>query len=95
MTKTVQIEIYGQRYTVTGDADEEYVRQVSRFVDEQMRTLAGSMKTASLSRLAVLAAINIAHQLFESERLRRQGEAALEERAGSLLEAIEERLQPL
>jgi cell division protein ZapA len=95
LTKTVQIEIYGQRYSVTGDADEEYIRQVARFVDEQMRTLAGNMKTASLSRLAVLAAINIAHQLFESERLRRQGEAALEERAGSLLEAIEERLQPL
>jgi cell division protein ZapA len=95
LTKTVQIEIYGQRYTVTGDADEEYVRKVAGFVDEQMRALAGSMKTASLSRLAVLAAINIAHQLFESERVRRQGEAALEERAGSLLEAIEERLQPL
>jgi cell division protein ZapA len=95
LSKTVQIEIYGQRYSVTGDADEEYIQQVARFVDEQMRTLAGSMKAASMSKLAVLAAINIAHQLLQSERVRQQGEAALEERAGSLLEAIEERLQPL
>ena len=95
MTKTVQIEIYGQRYAITGDAEEEYIKQLAKFVDQHIQTLAGGMKAATLSRLAVLTAINIAHQLFQSERLRTQGEAAIEERAGNLLEAIDERLQPL
>ena len=95
MTKTVQIEIYGQRYTITGDAEEDYIKRVSQFVDDHIRTLAAGMKTATLAKLAILAAINITHQLFQSERLRQQGEAAIEERAGSLIETIEERLQPL
>jgi cell division protein ZapA len=95
LTKTIQIEIYGQRYALTGDAEEDYVKRLAQFVDENIRTLAQGMKTATLSRVAILAAINIAHQLFQSERLRQQGEAAIEERAGSLIETIEERLQPM
>lgn len=94
MTKTIQVEIYGQRYTISGDAEEDYIRRVTQFVDDQIRTLAAGMKTATLSKLAILAAINLAHQLFQAERLRQQGEAAIEERAGSLIDTIEERLQP-
>ncbi|MER3422384.1 MAG: hypothetical protein C4293_03300 [Nitrospiraceae bacterium] len=40
MTKTIEIEIYGQRYVLKGEADEEYVKRVAGYVDEQMRSLA-------------------------------------------------------
>jgi cell division protein ZapA len=80
---------------VTGEAEEEYIKQVAQFVDQHVTKLAANMKTATLSKVAILAAINITHQLFQSERLRQQGEAAIEERAGSLLDAIDERFQPL
>ena len=95
MTKTIEVEIYGQRYVLKGDADEDYVKRVGAYVDEQMRSVARGMKTATLAKLAVLAAINIAHQLFQSERLRAQGEADVERRAVSLMESIEEQLKPV
>ncbi len=95
MTKTIEVEIYGQRYSIRGDADEQYVRRLASFVDEHMRTLAKGMKTATLARLAILAAINIAHQLFQSEQLRQQGEAAVERRMLSLMECIEEEMPSL
>jgi cell division protein ZapA len=94
LTKTVEIEIYGQRYSLKGEADPAYINRLAAHVDAQMRELARSMKTATLSKLAVLAAINITHQLLESEKVRQDGEADVERRALCLMESIEEQLQP-
>ena len=40
MTKTIDVEIYGQRYAVNGEADESYVRQLADIVDRQMKQVA-------------------------------------------------------
>lgn len=90
MTKTIDVEIYGQRYTVSGDADEEYIRRLANFIDDQMRRVAEGMNTTTPSRLAVLTALNLAHQLFELEKKRVQGEADVERRMMSLMASIEE-----
>jgi cell division protein ZapA len=91
--KTIDVEICGQRYSIKGEADDDYVKRLADYVDEQMRGLSKSMKTATMSKLAVLAAINITHQLFQTERMREEGEAAINRRAMSLMESIEEHLQ--
>ena len=92
MTKPIQVEIYGQRYTIRGEADEQYIKRVAAYVDEHMHNLAKGMKTATLSKLAVLAAINIAHQLLQAEERREQGEADVEQRLVSLMDTIEEEM---
>ena len=92
MTKTIDVEIYGQRYTIRGDADDAYVRRLAHFVDDHMRHLAEGMKTATPSKLAVLTAINLAHQLFESEKKRVQDEDDVDRRMASLMESIEEQM---
>jgi cell division protein ZapA len=93
LTKTQEIEIYGQKYTVKADADEAYMQRVAAYVDEQMKSLARGMKTATPTKLAVLAALNLAHQLFQAEARLEQGEADLDRRAQHLMESIEEHLQ--
>jgi cell division protein ZapA len=50
------------------------------------------MKTATPVKLAVLTAINLAHQLFESEKKRVQGEADFERRMEVLMESLEEHI---
>ncbi|WP_455243478.1 cell division protein ZapA [Petrachloros mirabilis] len=90
MTKTTDVEIYGQRYTIRGEADETYIRKLAGFVDGQMRHLAEGMHTTTPSKLAVLTALNIAHQMFEAEKKRAQGEADVDRRMASLMDSIEE-----
>ncbi|HTK87424.1 MAG TPA: cell division protein ZapA [Nitrospiraceae bacterium] len=92
MIKTIDVEICGQRYAVQGEADDGYVQRLADYVDEQMRGLSKSMKTATMSKLAVLAAINITHQLFQVERMREEGDADINRRATNLMESIEEHL---
>jgi cell division protein ZapA len=90
--KMTEIEIYGQRYALKGDADDAYLKRIAAYVDDQMRTLARGMKTATPTKLAVLTAINIAHQLFQAEQTRQEGDADIERRALTLVESIEEQL---
>ncbi|MFO0775655.1 MAG: cell division protein ZapA [Nitrospiraceae bacterium] len=92
MAKTVNVDIYGQRYALLGDADETYVRRLAQYVDEHMRAVAEGLKTVTPSKLAVLAAVNIAHELFQAERLRAQNEADVERRMLSLMQSIEEQI---
>jgi len=92
LIKTIEVEIYGQRYAIRGDADDVYIRRLALFVEDQMKRLAGGMKTATPAKLAVLTAINLAHQLFESEKKRAQGEADVDRRMETLMESIEEQI---
>ena len=55
MTKNIEIEIYGHRYTIMGDAEEDYIKRLAAYVDEQMRGVAQGMKTATFAKLALLA----------------------------------------
>lgn len=92
MTKTTDVEIYGQRYAIRGEADENYIHCLASFVDGQMRHVAEGMSTTTPSKLAVLTALNLAHQLFEAEKKRAQNEADVERRMASLVESIEEQV---
>lgn len=75
------VTIYGSEYTLKGDADPEYVREVARFVDERMQEVAGKVSAAALGKVAILAAVNIADELLREKRLRLETEAALEDRS--------------
>ena len=92
MTKPIEVEIYDQRYAVKADADEEYIKRVAAFVDEQMRAVAQGMKTATLSKLAVLAALNIAHRYLQAEEAREKGETDVEHRLLTLMDSLDEQL---
>lgn len=92
LTKTIDVEIYGQRYSINGEADESYVKKLAELVDKQMKHVALGMRSATPVKLAVLAAINIAHELMESERKYRQGEADADRRMASLMDSIDQQM---
>jgi len=67
----VQVQIFGHSYTIRGEADQEYILKVAAYVDEKMREITEKLPVASLSKVAILASLNIADELFK-ERLRRE-----------------------
>ena len=92
MTKTIDVAIYGKRDSINGEADESYVKQLADMVDKQMKQVAAGMRSATPAKLAVLAAFNLAHELMESERKSRQGEADADRRVASLMESIDQQM---
>lgn len=92
MTKSVEVEIYGERYAVRGNADEQLVKRLAALVDREMREVAQNMRTTTPQKLAVLAALNIAHRLVQLEDRHDQQAAAIDQRAFDLMESIEAQL---
>ncbi len=95
MTKPIEVDIYGQRLAIQGEADEIYVQELARFVEGQMRTAARNVTTTTPTKIAILAAINITDQLFQQQQLRQAGEAEVERRARGMMEDIDAQLEDL
>ncbi len=89
---SVTVTIYGSEYTLKGDADPEYVREVAKFVDERMREVAGKVSAASLGKVSILAAINIADELLREKRLRLESEATLDDRSIQIARLLDDEM---
>jgi|SRR5581483_9983430 len=82
--KVIPVEIAGQRYPIRSSLDPEYVARLAQYVDEKMRVAAESTPTGDSLRLAVLAALNIADELFRCNDTNQARTGELAERAGEL-----------
>ena len=80
----VPVEIHGQRYPIRSSLEPEYVVRLAAYVDERIRAAAESTPTGDSLRLAVLAALNIADELFRCREVTRTRDGELAERAGEL-----------
>jgi cell division protein ZapA len=85
----VQIQIFGSGYTIRGDEDLEYIQRVAAYVDQKMREINEKLPVASLAKVAVLASLNLADELFREREARKRLEETVAERAGRLSDALE------
>lgn len=89
----VQVQIFGHSYTIRGDADQTYILDVAAYVDRKMREVTEKLPVASLSKVAILASLNIADELFK-ERAKHEHQAAqLNDRAARLNAVLDDLLQ--
>ncbi|MDZ7344144.1 MAG: cell division protein ZapA [candidate division KSB1 bacterium] len=58
------MNIYGAEYPIKGDVDVDYIRQVAEYVDRKMREVDQTTAAKSSLKVAILAALNIADELF-------------------------------
>ena len=82
--RVIPVEIAGQRYPIRSTLDDQYVARLAIYVDEKMRAAADSAPTGDTLRLAVLAALNIADELFRCREATRDGNGEIAQRAGEL-----------
>jgi cell division protein ZapA len=82
--RVIPVEIAGQRYPIRSTLDDQYVARLAVYVDEKMRAAADSSPTGDTLRLAVLAALNIADELFRCREANRERSGEIAQRAGEL-----------
>jgi cell division protein ZapA len=75
MKKALDVEILGQKFTISSDAEEGYMLKVAGYVDGKMQELIQATKPAAKANVAMLAALNIAD---EYHRLKDSHEAILQ-----------------
>lgn len=82
MSEPVSVRILDREYTVGVEAEErDSLVAAARLLDAKMREVRGSNRMAAVDRVAVLAALNLAHEL---QQLRDQQAHAEREMARTL-----------
>ena len=91
--KTVQIRILDKDYGVACAPDEEDELQASaKLLDERMRDIRRSGKIVGSERIAVMAALNIAHELVKAQNEIKENQKVTERHLSRINEKIEQAL---
>lgn len=61
----VEVEIFGNTYTIRGDEDPKYIKEVAEYVDKEMRQITERIPSLSTDKVAILVALNIADEFFK------------------------------
>jgi cell division protein ZapA len=83
----VHVLIFGQSYAVRGGADPGQVEKIAAFVDARMQEVSRSSGAVDSVRVAVLAALNIADELFQARSQTEEAERQAGERAAAAVGA--------
>ena len=90
----VKVTIYGQEYTIKAPADASYIKNIAEYVDGKMREVQEELATPQVpAKVVILAAMNIADELFAAKRDRDQINGDVESKVSSLIEIVEEAIQ--
>ncbi len=86
--RTFEVKILGQRYKMRSDEGEEYLTDLAQFVNEKINEVQESTKTVATHNLAILAALNIADNLFKLREQESQAKKEVRERVRRILKLI-------
>lgn len=89
----MKVEIFDQAYNIQTDGDESRLRRVASFLDEKMRAVAESTRQVDSTRVAVLAALNIADELFTLRTRQEEVEGPLRRRVERCVRLVERTLE--
>jgi len=89
----VKIEIYDQTYNVNADQNEEYLKELATYVNARMRVVAETTRTVDSLKVAVLAALNIADEMFTLRQRQQEIEGPLRKRVEKCVAMVEKALE--
>ena len=92
----VLIHVLGKDYQIACPAEEEpALKQAAAYLDGQMRQIRESGKVVGTERIAVMAALNITHEMQNQDATGGLGSEAADERVGRLNNKLDAALHKL
>ena len=85
-------QIFGETYTIIGEASPEYISGIAEFVEDRLKEIATSLPNASKTKVAVLCALNLADELFQMKEKGMPSEVTkeIEDRTKKIISLLEE-----
>lgn len=91
--KSVKVSIFGDEYPIRGDTDSGYILNIANYVDAKMREVSEKVPKHSQVKVAVLAAMNIADELFKERKDKERRLSEVETKASSLIQWLDNKLK--
>ena len=90
---TIKVEIYDQVYTVRSDGDPQYLKELAEYVDLRMREISQGTLTVDSRKVAILAALYIADELHQLQKIHHQADEQLASRSTECSEMLDRLLK--
>ena len=87
--RLIEIRVFGQTYTVKTDAEENYIQEVAKYVNEKMEEVLKKTKSVSTLNVAILTALNVADDLLREKEKRTALLREVETKSRDLAEKID------
>ena len=96
-SKNISVNIYGQEYVLKSTADDKYIHKIANYVNSKMKEIESSGLDANSQQLkiAVLSAMNIADELFQSKNKNDKIISTVELKGNSFIEYIDDRIKEI
>lgn len=89
----IRLTVFGEEYTVKSKAEASYLRNIAKYVDRHMREISENLpQNQPTLRIAVLAAMNIADELFDLRKEADELKQTYDLKATELTNVIDEAL---
>jgi len=86
---SVEVYILGQKYTIKGDAPEEYIQQLAGYVTGKIKEVSEHAPNTTPLKASILAAINIADELHKLRAEQEDVASKIEEKTAALTRLFE------
>ena len=81
---SVEISILGHKYTLKGDADEEYIKKLAAYVDEKLQEIHEGNPNITPLKASILVSLNIADELHRIKEDHDRAAQTIEEKTNAL-----------
>ena len=91
-TQAIEVMIFDKSYRIEAPiSEQETLKQAAKYLDEKMKEIRQAARGLEAERVAVLAALNICHELFENKKqndMAQKMEQALQMLTGKIDKAL-------
>lgn len=92
MESKVKVSIYGNEYSIMGDAEPEYILKLSEYIHNKMKEIGKTVSSGNTAQIAILAALNIADEYFQLQEIKGDITGEMEKKTNALISMLEEGL---
>ena len=92
-SQSYKVVIYNQTYSLRSEHDPEYIHELAEYVDKRMNEIARATMTVDSLRVAILAALQIADELYQARKDMRETEDEIADRSAKYIELLDQFLR--
>lgn len=89
---SVSVNIFGQTYSIKGDAPVDYIMALADYVNDKMMEVSKNNASSNPAQIAILVALNIADEYHQLKGLKISSHESLEQKTNSLISMLDEGL---
>ncbi len=90
---TTRVSIFGDTYNIRTQTDPDYTRKVAEYVNQTMQAIKKSAGLHDVHKIAILAAMSITDELFQTKREKEIRDEELELKCNSLIQLLDSYLE--